>query len=1198
VILILLIPSVVIYGRFVSYYMHVERIELIGFKSFCDKTIFDLHPGITSIVGPNGCGKSNIVDAFKWVLGEQSAKSLRGASMEDVIFFGSATKKSKGMAEVTLVLSGLDEKLSHNPGGNGDSGPSEITVTRRLYRSGDSEYLLNKTPCRLKDIKDVLLDTGLELKAYSILEQGRINHILSSKPHERRFLIEEVAGVMKYKVRKAEAVRKLEASKSNLQRLSDIINEIRRQINSIDRHARKAERYKKLFEEIKGIDLKVGKRETTRLKDEVAALTTAENSLKEKEAEASAKIHSSEAIIEEKRRACTDTEKLLGEARSGQHRMEKEVTEGEGKIALLKRDCENLEDRIRLLVAQDEGLSAEKRDAIGQLEGIETRSAGIRESLASLNIRLEEKNNSFLSLEAEVSESESALESERKNLFSKAEGISAIRNEISQLSVMIENIKQKAEKNSEDVCSVRKNISSLEDVLNDTKKRLDEAVALLNERKTQKKSLSDKLSRKKEELFSRERELYSEREELAALVSKQESLKEVDEGRKSKLDDSVKVLSHVSDIFETSREYETALEAILGDKLNASVVESQSDLVKALSHIKEKKGKRSGFISVRHAEMSHGNAPVPSPGGSGLIGKAVDFINVREGFEKVASALLSDVVLVSSLDVAFSFWQDQSGLPVSRPAYYVTLEGEVIEPSGVVFAGTEKGVLKIKRYIKELEDDITSKRSSISKTEGLVSSLRDEITRIENDIISVDGGISDSEKQVHQLEVKLAGMDEESKRQQRKLEFLSVEVDEDLNEKENLKRMLDERSRDRDKLEQEKKGIEERISLVQDQIVSRREKLESLRSELTEIKLEQTSINEKMASLTREKERLRSAVSDLDRKKSEMLNERRNIEASISSKKEEIAANEEDLKSKVVRIDGIRREVTRLEDLLEAKTAEVELLEQQQKKYSSELESIRKELSQVEMKRMESSMKYDYLREDLRKAYSVDIEEVVIEDELTQEEEERLPRLKEKLEAIGQVNLGTLDEYEELKSRYEFMTKQQEDVVNSIKALEDTISKINRSTKQRLRDAFDLLNEKFKEVFTALFGRGRAELILTEDDILEAGIEIVAQPPGKRLKSLLALSGGEQALTTLSLLFAGFMVKPTPVCILDEVDAPLDESNTGKFLKLLAELSKNIQFIAITHNRLTMEAADYIYGITMEEPGASKIISMHMTEPA
>ncbi|MBL7032404.1 MAG: AAA family ATPase, partial [Nitrospira sp.] len=396
--------------------MRIERVEVNGFKSFADKTTFNLHPGMTGIVGPNGCGKSNIVDAFKWVLGEQSAKSLRGSNMSDVIFAGSATKKTKGMAEVTLVLTDIIRKQADNPEGNEADQTMKVSVTRRLYRSGESEYMMNKVPCRLKDIKNMFLDTGLELKAYSILEQGKIGDIINSKPIDRRFLIEEVAGVMKYKIRKQEATNKLESSKANLQRIQDIIAEVKRQISSVDRHAKKAERYKKLFDEMKDIELRISKRNFKAFQEEISGLASSENSLKSREAEVSANVHSQEALIEEKKRLCVEHDKNLGEIRLNLYSLERETTEDEGKIALLKSDCDNLRERFNNLIKQDNNLTIEKETAADSIKEINEGRAGMLEEFSLLENTINEKNATFAEAETGIIEFEEVLESQRKNL--------------------------------------------------------------------------------------------------------------------------------------------------------------------------------------------------------------------------------------------------------------------------------------------------------------------------------------------------------------------------------------------------------------------------------------------------------------------------------------------------------------------------------------------------------------------------------------------------------------------------------------------------------------------------------------------------------------------------------------------------------------------------------------------------------------
>jgi chromosome segregation protein len=1181
--------------------MRVERIELIGFKSFADKTVFNFHPGTTAIVGPNGCGKSNIVDAFKWVLGEQSAKSLRGSSMEDVIFAGSDTKKTKGMAEVTLVISDIIKQPS-NDSDNSDNKDkkelSQISVTRRLYRSGESEYLMNKVPCRLKDIKDVFLDTGLELKAYSILEQGKIEDIVNSKPQDRRFLIEEVAGVMKYKVRKQEAMNKLEVAKSNLQRLQDIIAEVKRQINTIDRHARKAERYRKLFDEIKDIEVRIAKRDFKTLRDEITVLANSEDTLKSKEAEVSANVHSLEALTEEKKRLCVEHEKSLGEIRTKLYALEKENTENEGKIALLKSDCENLRERYQSLIVQDGELDGQKQSAIASIKEAEGSESEMTQEILRLENVLKEKGSNFSDFEKEITDIENDLEVQRKGLFSKAEEISNLKNEINHINLSIENISKKAEKNSQDINSINDSISSLHIAIEQTKNELIKSESELQESRKAKEDLTNKLKDKKQELAAKEEVLYKEREELAAMNSKLESLREMDKSRMNSIDEGIKTLCQVADIFETLPEYETAVEAVLGDKLSAAVVENQDEITRALQLVKEKNTKRSGFISVNPVTkaISQISETENITANSGIIGEAINFVRIREGFDKVARSLLSDVIIVDNLHTAFSLWETSPVDVHKRPPYFVTLEGEVLEPSGVVFGGSDQGVLKVKRLIKEIEKNISSRRKSISNLEKVVAAIKEEIISAENDIISVDAEISSRERHCHELRVKIENLEEEDSRLRQKQEYISLEMDIDYKEKDSLKNTLREIEQKGRVLEEEKRQIEEKIRSLQSIMSEKREVLEIMRSELTEVKLKLTSTREKMASISREIERLNAVIREIDRKKEEMQNERNRIQEVISSKEEEIREKEDILKSKIVHVGELQAEASKISETLEAKLAELELVKKQRKDLVTELESIRSELSHVEMKKMEKSMKLNYLKEDIRKSYSIEIETAEVSDRVEKEEEEKLPELKERLQAMGSVSLGTLEEYEELKQRYEFLTKQRDDLLQSIEALEDTIRKINRTSKKRLEEAFEALNEKFKEVFTILFGKGRAELQLTEGSILDAGIEIVAQPPGKRLQNMNLLSGGEKALTALSLLFAGFMIKPTPLCLLDEVDAPLDESNTERFVKLLKELAKDIQFITITHNRRTMEAADYLYGITMEEPGVSKVVSMHLTE--
>ncbi|MEK6527767.1 MAG: hypothetical protein AABZ36_02640, partial [Nitrospirota bacterium] len=680
-----------------------------------------------------------------------------------------------------------------------------------------------------------------------------------------------------------------------------------------------------------------------------------------------------------------------------------------------------------------------------------------------------------------------------------------------------------------------------------------------------------------------------------------------DTGGKSAVKGDVKILCQVADIFETPPEYETAIEAALGDKLSASVVDDRHEIRKALEFIKEQKVNRSGFISVNPAvELPAAVSAAQRSNFSGdVIGKAIDFVKVKNGFDKIAGLLLNDIFIVNNLSKAFDLWH--KSFTTSTPGYFVTLDGEVLEPTGIVFGGTEKGILKIKREIKELQKNSDGKRSRISSEETEISSLKNNIAVIEDNLLSVENEISQIEKSCHEQQLKIADLQGEKSRQEKKLEYISIEIDGDRKEKEDIEKALSGKNEICSIMDSEKRSIEKEMEELHKSIGGKKTVLEMIRAELTEKMLSRTAIKEKTDSLVREGDSLNSRLSEIEKKKQEIFKERHEILMSVKQKESEIKEKENSLKASVVMISKLKEDASKVKEILEAKTAELNLLEKQQKTYLDELAVIRKELAHVEVKKTELSMKISHLIGDVRKTYSIEIERLVSGQEqhgdescrlepLLPEEEDKLHDLRTKFQEIGPVNLGTLEELEELKTRHDFLTKQQNDLLQSIQSLQETILKINKTTQKRLSDAFEALNEKFKAVFTILFGNGKAELILTEGSILEAGIEIVAQPPGKKLQNLMLLSGGEKALTALSLLFAGFMIKPTPLCILDEVDAPLDESNTDRFTSLLTDLAKNIQFVTITHNRRTMEVADYLYGITMEEPGISKVVSMHLAE--
>jgi chromosome segregation protein len=1163
--------------------MRIEKLELIGFKSFADKTTFALHPGITGIVGPNGCGKSNIVDAFRWVLGEQSAKSLRGEKMEEVIFNGSVQKKQKGMAEVSMVVSGLNGAGASDNGNQSDV----ITISRRLYRSGESEYMINRTPCRLKDIKDIFLDTGLDFRSYSILEQGRIGEILNSKPLERRFIIEEVAGVMKYKIRKAEALSKLESSRANLVRINDIITEVKKQINILDRLAKKAERYKKLSAEVHAIELKIARNEFQQISIALAAVIEEYNGLSEKEAVINAEISEAETKTESRRIVLLEKEKALDTVQKQFQEMEREISEIERTVAVGRNDIANLaEYRTKLTVQEGEidSRTIEIKARCDELRAAEERIAGeIEDQTATLR----EKTEAFRAIEEELAEKEEQIEDKRKEIFRVSEQLSGLRNELGRQQSSFESLERReasAQRESEDSRKILSGIeASISEVESGIHGNTSEALLL----KEKKDVLASELSSAKERVELLARSLAEAREELASFISRLDSLREIvfDTPTRELLsaETEITLLASMSDVVEVDAIYERALEIALAEKSDSLITGSPDDILKAVASLKGKDAGKTCFITADPGKgPSHGDLP------EGIVGRALDFVKVKEGYEKVAGNLLDGILIVRDISVAFAMREKD------MTHTFVTVEGEVVEPSGAVVVGGEKGIFRRKREIRELQEIIGTKK-------GITEEMHGEVQRVQGVIFEKEVSVKEAETALHNIEKEISlsrltveNYSEERERTNRKLSYLALEIEEIGREKEAVGAAMAAQEAGIREVEERKAELERESLLLQDGISRRKSEIEESRGEVTDLRLLITSNRERIEAVRNEIESSLRTVEDLRQKKAELQTEKESVFTRISQRESEILEHEGRLRKLVADADAVRLEISQKKEEIERENQDLFSVEQGLKALRQQAAAIAHRISELDVARAEHKLRIENLAENVRKNYGREIGEIEIA-EVTAEEQERLGELRNKIQEMGAVNLGTLEEYEELSTRYEFMTKQHEDLTRSIAELEEAISKINSTTRRKLREAYEMLNAKFGEVFTTLFGGGRAELVLTDEhNILESGIEIVAQPPGKKLQNIHLLSGGEKALTALSIQFASFLIKPTPLCILDEADAPLDESNTERYSKMLEDLSAHTQFIVVTHNRTTMGVAQHLYGITMEEAGVSKVISMQL----
>jgi chromosome segregation protein len=1153
--------------------MRVEKIELIGFKSFSEKTAFSLHPGITCIVGPNGCGKSNVVDSFKWVLGEQSAKSLRGGKMEEVIFAGSQSRKPKGMAEVMLTVSGLGSS------GNGDS---LTTVTRRLYRSGESDYLLNRTACRLKDIKDLFLDTGLEMKSYSMLEQDRIGALLTAKPEERRFLIEEVAGVVKYKVRRHEARNKLENSRTNLQRIGDIVAEVKRQINSLDRQVKKAERYKRLLEELRGIELRIARRDWAQLTGALEGVLGEYDALREETALRRGELSEREAALETGRIELTEKEKALDGLRRELQGLEREMAEAERVRAVLGAEREHIEQNIvRLRTEQGENAGRQEAARAGLSEN-RTRREALRGEMEGLSQDLERQEAALRAAEEEAAGKEHVLETSRRDLFKVSDELSAARNDRHRLETERQGIAGRGEELDREGEEMKAARAQAEAALGETEAAMKEKNAALLALREEKETLSEEIERSREDLEALRAEVSRSREEMASMVSRLESLREMALGEGEELRDDLTPVALVSDILEAPPEYERAVESALREAVGGFIVPDLDALARAVSTVKEKNAARTAFVPLA-LEGLPGEAPLPE----GVLARGADVVSTGEEYAGLLRALLGRVFIVPDLETALRVGP--------REELVVTLEGEAVEPTGAVVAGRSRGLLALKRQLRELAQDVEGARERVRGLEAETARKTEALKGLEDELYALGERVYETERELSLLRREAERGAEEQARLNRKISHLAIEVQELHREGEALGEALRKKDEEIQALEAKRAGAEQRMEEFSRSIAELRAAHEEKRKEAVELRLTLGSLKERDRALQSEGEATGRLIEELTAKDAQIAREITSLGERMAEREREEARREEALRSLAARAHDMEATISRKQEALALRGEELASLERALKGLREGIAERAERLSELEVRRTELALKRENLAENMKNAWDVDLSQ--LEDQpVTEEDEERLPEVRKKMEAIGPVSLGSIEEYEELKQRYEFLTRQQEDLVRSIAELEEAISRINTTTRRKLREAYEALKEKFAEVFVTLFGGGQAELVLTDPgNILETGLDVVAQPPGKKLQNISLLSGGEKSLAALALLFASFLIKPTPLCVLDEADASLDESNTHKFAQMLKEISRDIQFIVVTHNRVTMEVADYIYGVTMEEPGSSKVISLEMS---
>ena len=1183
--------------------MYLKNLELEGFKSFADSTNLEFKNGFTAIVGPNGCGKSNISDAIRWAIGEQRSKTLRSTRITDLIFNGSASRKPVNRAEISITLANV-------PAGIRIAGvpnmAEEVKVTRCYHRSGESEFYINQIPCRLKDITDFLLDAGISPKVLTIIEQGHIQDIITSKPEERRILIEEAAGILKFKSRKNDAIRKLDSSRQNLERVADIVQELHRQVESLKRQAAKAERYKNFKAEIKELSLKLFAVKIRRFKTQ---LETVEKELAEqtqKKTEWSARHATFENQIAQLNIDIEESLSRLNELREDIHKLTAQISNNEQTITFKKEQQADAKEDIESAAGEISRMNEEVESLLHQTEGQRKKLSDTSQEINDQEIALEQIKEQSDQKRDAVQEIQDQVQSGERKVFELFQQSAGSKNKLTELETRSQGIEARkqnlAAEQEETQNQIQNNRSTLQERESEHQTHIDELQQLKERQGGLNQKVLEGANRAQAEVnaHSERKEGYFNKSSLLGSLEKLRTQFEgFNEGIKSLMSQQngeriPGIREVLVDVLKTPAEYETAIETALGDKLQSVIVNSYSDSIEAIGYLKNNESGRGLFVPLN--PKSTPSPPLHLNGTEGVVGKALNFIECGEDYRPIVELLLRNVVLVNDMDVAMHLHQN--------PEFHgtaVTLNGEMIDANGFITGGSAKSessrLLARNREIDNLSEIVKQLKAELEESQLSIESGKRAQVELETRLKEMDDEVHQKElannnilrdleqlrQEMQRLENRAATVDAETTSLSQELQGLD-------NEKSSLKERLLE-------MEQKSQAEEESLTRKRTELEQSRKALEEKSGEISGLKVLITSLIGRRENTLTEIKRLELQKQNLQQQVEKRETDRVSNQNRIVEIDNDVSVLEENVLKQSREKDVLSENAVQEEESLRGNEDAQKQMDSDIRELSRKLQEITETLSQIEIKRSETRLQnahieerayedFNATREELSAAYDESIDE--------QEIEESVKELKEKLARLGEVNLAALSEFEKTNERYTFLKAQQDDLAESIELLHSTIEKINCTTQQRFLDTFHQVNENFKEVFARLFQGGKAKLsLIDETNPLDSGIEITANPIGKNLQTLSLLSGGEKSMTAIALMFAVFKVRPSPFCLLDEVDAPLDEANVVRFQEMLKEMAVNTQFIIITHNQKTMTFANALYGITMEEKGVSKVVSVH-----
>ena len=1181
--------------------MYLKSIEVHGFKSFANKIVFDFHNGITGIVGPNGSGKSNVGDAVRWVLGEQSAKQLRGASMQDIIFAGTENRKPLSYAYVAITMDNSDHVLPVDF--------EEVTVARRVYRSGESEYLINGNPCRLKDVTELFYDTGIGKEGYSIIGQGQIERILNGKPEERRELFDEAAGIVKYKKRKATAQKKLENERENLVRVNDILAELERQVGPLERQAEKARIYLKKKEELKNYDVNMFLLEVERIESQLKEVEgkfhIADDELKETN-------ESYENIKTEYEKMEQDMEALDEKITSIRENISNStVTKGklEGQINVLKEQINAAKMTDEHMKTRLDAITKDKEERLASTKQYEEEKAGIEAQLEEIAERKKEAVEQLTKLQKEIARCNEGMEKGQKEVIELLNNKASIKARQQRCDTMLEQINIRRAQLNQRLLARKSEEADLVTVLADYQKELDEANTKIAEFKKKGAEFEEQNREWKRKSIETSRTLEESVSKYHKEQSRLESLKNIAE-RYDGYGNSIRkvmeqkaanrgVLGVVSDLIQVEKKYEIAIETALGGNIQNIVTEDEETAKKMIGFLKQNRLGRATFLPLTSVDGRGNFKNQDALKEQGVIGLANTLVKTDAKYEGVIAYLLGRVVVADTIDHAIA---------IARKHHYslhiVTLEGEYLSPGGSMAGGAfrnSSNLLARKREIEELEESVAKLDKAIKEARGRLEEIKTAQALLSEDIEA-----NKAQLQEHYLIQNTAKMNVDRATEQKNesesvyagLQVENREIENQLQEINQNKAKIAEEVAYAKKREEEIAEENKNFQAVLEQHAGLEEKASN---EVSKIQLEEASVSQKREFILENLRRLQSEIERFD-------SDYENVQREAETAKEDVVKKEHDIEEIQKTILASDSNYAELEQELKDNTSKREEMSVSYKGFFQKREDISKRITELD----KEIFRLNSQREKLEEAHSYQNNYMWEEYELTlhaamelrNEEYDDLPELKkliagikDEIRKLGDVNVNAIEDYKEISERYQFLKGQHDDLIEAEKTLVEIIEELDTGMRKQFLEKFAEIQREFDKVFKELFGGGKGTLELVEDeDILECGIRIIAQPPGKKLQNMMQMSGGEKSLTAISLLFAIQNLKPSPFCLLDEIEAALDDSNVSRFAKYLHKLTKNTQFIVITHRRGTMAAADRLYGITMQEKGVSTLVSVNLIE--